>query len=166
MLIRQNMNRLSRPAASVALALFVAMAAPVTAQALSPAALPGLGSNFATAQKQTSTSKKSSSSKKTTSKPKPTSVKTVLSPIQSQGLPTTSATTSTIKTILKIVFGIIGAFALLNVVASGLKYITSGGDPGKTGEAKKGIIFALVGLAIAVSAEAIVAYVIKNGAPG
>ncbi len=47
----------------------------------------------------------------------------------------------------------------------GSSNVTSGGDPGKTSEAKKGVAFALVGLALAISAEAIAAFVIHRGAP-
>ena len=87
------------------------------------------------------------------------------SDIKPGGLPDTLATSSTVQTIIQIVFGIIGAFALMSMTASGLKYITAAGDAGKVSEAKKGIIFALVGLMVAVSAEAIVAFVVHKGAP-
>jgi type IV secretion system pilin len=80
------------------------------------------------------------------------------------GLPQVDATQSTLKNIIQIVLGIIGAFALLSMTLSGFKYITSGGSPEKTSEAKKGIIFALVGLMIAIMAEAIVSFVITWGA--
>ncbi len=77
-------------------------------------------------------------------------------------LPHVAADQKTLKTILSILFGIIGAFALLSIVASGLRYITSQGDTQKTAEAKNGIIYSLVGLVIALSAEAIVAFVITS----
>ncbi|HVX58085.1 MAG TPA: pilin [Candidatus Saccharimonadales bacterium] len=69
---------------------------------------------------------------------------------------------STFGKLLSILFGIIAAFALLNIVLSGMKYITSAGNPQRSGEAKNGIIFSLVGLMIAVSAEAIIAFVINR----
>lgn len=80
------------------------------------------------------------------------------------GLPQVNATQSTLKNIIQIALGVIGAFALLSMTLSGFKYITSGGSPEKTSEAKKGIIFALVGLMIAIMAEAIVAFVVNWGA--
>jgi hypothetical protein len=64
--------------------------------------------------------------------------------ISPNGLPATQADDSTLKNILQIFFGIIGAFAVLNITGSGFKYITSSGDPQKTSEAKKGVAFALV----------------------
>lgn len=76
------------------------------------------------------------------------------------GLPDAQPNQGTIQNIIQIALGIIGAFALLSMTASGLKYITSAGDPQKTSEAKKGVVFSLVGLAIAVAAEAIVAFVV------
>jgi len=67
-------------------------------------------------------------------------------------------TSTVIPTILSIVFGIIGALALLFITISGLRYITSAGDPQKAVQSRDGIVYALVGLAIAISAEAIVSY--------
>ena len=75
-------------------------------------------------------------------------------------LPHVAANSASIQTILGIVFGIIGALALLVITVSGLRYITSAGDPEKTAKAKNGIIYALVGLVVAISAEAIVAFVV------
>ncbi len=80
------------------------------------------------------------------------------------GLPQVNANQDTLKNIIQIALGVIGAFALLSMTLSGFKYITSGGSPEKTSEAKKGIIFALVGLMIAIMAEAIVAFVVNWGA--
>ncbi len=85
--------------------------------------------------------------------------------IDPSNLPRSNAWPSTIKTLLQAALGIIGAFAFLSMTLSGLKYITSGGDPGKTSEAKKGIVFALVGLAIAIAAEAIVTFVVNWASP-
>lgn len=82
-----------------------------------------------------------------------------VSPLPNSG---SSAATPTISTILSIVFGIVGALALLFITISGLRYITSAGNPQKTAQAKEGIIYALVGLAIAISAEAIVVFFISK----
>ncbi len=84
------------------------------------------------------------------------------SDINGNTLPNVDANTDTIKTVMQIVFGFIGAFALFSITTSGLKYITSAGDSAKVSEAKKGIVFALVGLMLAVSAEAIVTFVVKG----
>lgn len=75
-------------------------------------------------------------------------------------LPQAHADNETFSLVFSIVFGIIGAFALLMVTVSGLRYVLSGGDPQKTARAKNGIIYALVGLAVALTAEAIVGFVV------
>ena len=77
-------------------------------------------------------------------------------------LPQPPAGQTELSTILSIVFGIIGALALLMITVSGLRYITSAGNPEKTSRAKNGIIYAIVGLVIAITAEAIVAYGVSN----
>lgn len=63
---------------------------------------------------------------------------------------------------LQIVFGTIGAVALLIIVISGLRYVVASGDPQKTAEAKKSILYALIGLAIALAALSIVTLVVKG----
>jgi hypothetical protein len=74
-------------------------------------------------------------------------------------LPDSTANSDTIKTIIQIVFGILGALAFLMITISGLRYILSAGDPQRASKAKDGLIYSLVGLAIAVAAESIVAFV-------
>lgn len=80
----------------------------------------------------------------------------------SGNLPTPTADSSAIQTVLGIAFGIIGALALLMVVVSGLRYILSAGDPQKTAQAKNGIVYALVGVVVAITAEGIVHFVVGN----
>lgn len=80
--------------------------------------------------------------------------------ICSGDLPQAATNSGTITTALGIVFGIIGALAVLMIVISGLRYILSDGDAQKVSKAKNGIIYALAGLAIALAAEAIVAFVV------
>jgi hypothetical protein len=82
--------------------------------------------------------------------------------IDKSQLPQVAANADALRTIIQIVFGIIGALALLMIVISGLRYITSAGDPQKASTARNGIIYALVGLIIALTAEALVAFVVKR----
>jgi len=72
------------------------------------------------------------------------------------------ASGSELKTILQIVFGILGSLAALFVVLSGIGYILSNGDPQKVNKAKNGILYSLIGLAVAILAEVIVAFVINK----
>jgi hypothetical protein len=82
--------------------------------------------------------------------------------IDDSQLPHVSAGRQALGDIMQIVFGVIGALALLMITVSGLRYITSAGDPQKASSAKNGIIYALVGLVIALTAEGIIAFVVKR----
>lgn len=86
-----------------------------------------------------------------------------LSPVNAPNvLPQPGANTGAFKAALSIVFGLVGALAFLMIVISGLRYILSGGDPQRMSKAKDGIIYALVGLVIAITAEAIVNFVVSK----
>lgn len=84
------------------------------------------------------------------------------SPIHPGNLPQAAAGTGNIQAILSIVFGIAGALALLFITISGFRYILAGSDPQGVAKAKAGIIYALVGLVVAITAEAIVNFVVGN----
>lgn len=79
--------------------------------------------------------------------------------VSAGGLPRAAADTPHIQSILNIAFAIIGGLAVLMIVVSGLRYILSAGDPQRMSKAKNGVIYALVGLVVAITAEAIVAFV-------
>ena len=67
--------------------------------------------------------------------------------------------------IVNIVSGIVGALGLVAVifiVVGGINYMTSQGDPSKLKKAKDTILYAAIGLIIAVLAFAIVNFVIRN----
>lgn len=85
----------------------------------------------------------------------------VATPLDTTPLPS-SDVTQTLPTILGIVFGIVGAIAVLYVTLSGFRYVTSAGDPQKIAKAKNGILYALIGVVVAILAEAIVVYVGSN----
>ena len=87
---------------------------------------------------------------------------TIATSISAGNLPTPSANRNEVTTILSIVLGIIGALALLMITISGMRYITSAGNPEKTAKAKNGIVYSLVGLVVAISAEALVTFVVKR----
>lgn len=71
-----------------------------------------------------------------------------------------TALSSRIETILQIVFVTMGAVSVLIIAIAGLQYVMSGGDPQKTGRAKDTILYAVIGLVVAISAFAIVTFVI------
>lgn len=55
---------------------------------------------------------------------------------------------------------IIGAVSVIMILVGALRYVLSGGNPQSTKEAKDTILYAVVGLIIALSAYAIVNYVL------
>lgn len=57
---------------------------------------------------------------------------------------------------------VIGVGAVVMIIIGGLKYITSSGDPNNTNAAKNTIIYALIGLLIALFAQAIIIFVIDR----
>lgn len=75
-------------------------------------------------------------------------------------IPQPGANTAQIQSFLQIVLTIAGAVAILMVVIGGFQYVISSGDPQKTARAKDTILYALVGLAVAVFAQAIVTFVL------
>lgn len=83
-------------------------------------------------------------------------------PISPGNLPKSNANKSQIENVIGIVITIIGAIAFLMVVLSGFRYVLAGGEPEKLAKARNALIFALVGLLIAITAQAIVSFVVKN----
>lgn len=71
-------------------------------------------------------------------------------------LPHTNADANTLKTALSIAFSILGAISVIMVTIGGIQYIGSQGDPAGTAKAKNTIIYALVGVLVAVFAVTIV----------
>lgn len=76
------------------------------------------------------------------------------------GLPGVSANYSQLQIILQIVFAIAGALTVIIIIVSSLRLIASQGNPQEAVKARQGIIYAVVGLILAISAEMIVTYVI------
>lgn len=75
-------------------------------------------------------------------------------------IPQVDADPTTLSNFLSILFGVLAAVAVLIIVIQGVKYVLSQGDPGKATDARKGIIYAVVGLVVALSAEVVVRVVI------
>lgn len=67
-----------------------------------------------------------------------------------------------IMTVVQILLGFLGIVAVIIILYGGYLYMTSEGEPDKIDKAKKVIINAVIGLAIILSAFAIVTYVINR----
>lgn len=65
-----------------------------------------------------------------------------------------------IQTVLQIVFGVLGALAFLFMIIGGFRYVVSQGDPQNIARAKNTIMYALIGLVVAIVAESIVSLII------
>jgi len=74
----------------------------------------------------------------------------------------TSGLTQLAQTITKWFTIIVGAISIIMIIYGGFRYITSGGDSGKVGNAKNTLIYAIVGLIIVVLAQLIVNFVITQ----
>lgn len=65
-----------------------------------------------------------------------------------------------VQTIVNILLFILGAIAVVMIVIGGIKYTTSNGDSSAITSAKNTILYAVVGLVIAILAYAIVNFVL------
>lgn len=67
-----------------------------------------------------------------------------------------------IAQIIRIALGFLGVIAVVIILLGGFKWMTSGGNDTKVGEAKKLIFAGIIGLVIVVAAYAIAAFVIDS----
>jgi len=78
------------------------------------------------------------------------------------GIPKTPASSTKIQDILTFSFELLAAICFLIIIIAGLRFILSAGEPGKLNSARQAIIYALVGLAVSLSATVIVKFVIGS----
>ena len=78
------------------------------------------------------------------------------------GLPKVQADNSNVKNLLSVIFGTAAAAAVLVIVLAGFRLATSEAEPENISRGKRAIIYALIGLAVAVSAEIIVLTVVDG----
>ncbi|MCL4358105.1 pilin [Patescibacteria group bacterium] len=71
---------------------------------------------------------------------------------------------SVIKTVVSVLSLLLGAIAVIMIIISGFRFVISGGGSNGVAAAKGTLIWALVGLAIALLAQAIVTWVIGTSA--
>ncbi|GAC1392781.1 MAG: hypothetical protein NVSMB46_09510 [Candidatus Saccharimonadales bacterium] len=69
---------------------------------------------------------------------------------------------SLVKVAIQLVLAILGGIALVVITLAGLKYIISRGDPQAVAKAKNTILYAVIGLVIAMMAEVIVSFGISK----
>lgn len=66
------------------------------------------------------------------------------------------------KRVVNVLLFITGAVAVIMIVVGGLRYVISGGDSSAVNSAKNTILYAIVGLVLAIFAYAIVNFVIDE----
>src|SRR6266498_3162289 len=57
---------------------------------------------------------------------------------------------------------LVGAIAVIMIIIGGLRYVISNGDSKQTESAKNTILYAVIGLVVAIASFAIVGFVTKN----
>lgn len=78
------------------------------------------------------------------------------------GLPAINANTANVQTMLQLLFGILAVIAVIIIVIAGIRFITESTNPQETAKARNAIIYAVVGLAIALSGQLIVTFVLNR----
>lgn len=72
----------------------------------------------------------------------------------------TSLTGGILGNVINILLFLAGTIAVIMIIIGGIRYITSDGDANKAGQAKNTIIYAIIGLVVAVLSYGIVAFVL------
>lgn len=67
-----------------------------------------------------------------------------------------------VKPTINIILWVVGVAAVIVIVVAGLKYVTSSGNPSAVSSAKTTILYAVIGLVVAITAYAIVNFVFKS----
>lgn len=67
-----------------------------------------------------------------------------------------------IKDVVNVLLFILGAIAVIMIIIGGIRYTTSNGDASQTKAAKDTILYAVIGLVVAILAYAIVNFVIDS----
>jgi hypothetical protein len=65
-----------------------------------------------------------------------------------------------VKSVINILSWVIGVASVIMIIVGGLRYVTSAGDSSSVSGAKNTIMYAVVGLVVALFAQAIVQYVL------
>lgn len=76
-----------------------------------------------------------------------------------------STVNRTIKYVVNLLSFIVGIIAVIMIIVSGIKYITSSGDSNSVNSAKNTLLYAIVGLVVVALAQVIVRFVLTQAAP-
>ncbi len=74
--------------------------------------------------------------------------------------------TTIVKNVISVLFEVIGALSVIMIIYGGIRYVTSAGNAASVTAAKNTIMYALIGLVVAVLAVVIVNFVITGVTTG
>ena len=77
-------------------------------------------------------------------------------------LPVVQASSGNLQAALQIIFGALGIWAVIMIVYGAAKLIMAHGDPTAAAKARGTVIYSVVGLVVAISAEIIVVFVVDR----
>jgi hypothetical protein len=69
---------------------------------------------------------------------------------------------NTIQQVVNILTSLVGIVAVVMIIIGGYRYMTSSGDPNRVASAKNTLLYAIIGIIIAVLAQVIVKFVIAK----
>lgn len=78
------------------------------------------------------------------------------------GTNTNASVEDGLKQVVNILLFLIGAVSVIVIIVGGLMYVVSAGDSGRTKKAKDTIMYAVIGLVVALFAFAIVNFVVRQ----
>lgn len=68
----------------------------------------------------------------------------------------------TIKVVINIISLVIGVASIIIIIISGLRMVLAGGEPKAVAQARGGVVYALIGVAVTLVAQAIVLFVLNR----
>lgn len=83
-----------------------------------------------------------------------------LAQLDTTPLPQSAADENLFPKVINIALGMLGVISFLIIVIAGIRYIISRGEPQAISNAKNTIMYAVIGLVIAISATVIVHFVV------
>lgn len=76
------------------------------------------------------------------------------------GLPVVGANAANVQNLLQVLFGILAVVSVVIITIAGLRFIIESTNPQETARARNTIVFAVLGLIIAISGQIIVSFVL------
>jgi hypothetical protein len=70
--------------------------------------------------------------------------------------------TGVFSTVTSVLLFVIGAVSVIMIIIGGLRYVVSGGDSSNVSAAKNTILYAIVGLIVALLSYAVINFVLTN----